>query len=133
MRGIVVGGRIHGILAPQRDGAVVLVLVDRDEVARYAGDVEARGPNRLEDRVQLGLRAEVVEGVDVERGGQVVRAGGGDVGEGRAAEEVVAAQGARRSRPRGARVAAELAEVGHPFDGDERRRGQVGRCVGCEV
>ena len=136
---LVLGPGIHLVFARERDGAVVLVLVDGDEVACDAGDVDAE-PG-AHDAVDLGLRAQVVERCDAEGGGEE---GGGvrcDLGQLCAAEEVLAAEdggggGGDEGGGVGARmagVAAEFAEVGHAGDGDEGWGGEVGGRVGGEV
>ena len=84
----------------------------------------------LQHALDLGLGPQVVQGVDVEFVDEGRGAGGGDLGEHCAAEEVVAAEDGVGC---GGGVAAHFAEVGDAFDGDEGGRREVGGCVGGEV
>ena len=135
---LVLGPRVHFVFPRERHRTIILVLVDGHEVALDAVDVDAE-PG-AHDAVDLGLRAQVVEGRDAEGGGQEGGRLGCDLRELRAAEEVPTAEDGVGGVNEGggvgtgtAGVAAEFAEVGHAGDGDEGWGGEVGGRVGGEV
>ena len=73
------------------------------------------------------MRTEVVKRVDVEPLCDGLVASWCDLVEGGTTEEVVAAKGGAGG---GAGIAAEFTKVGNAFDMDERRRREVGGCIG---